>query len=105
MAFFSPTIAAKRASRSAEANFVGVSAMFIACCLVLWFARANYSAPGRTFPTSGARCGRARQPVVDRLAESLARHRHDRDGRGTGRVERAQMGEQVGGGLDQVAAP
>src|SRR5687767_7765103 len=47
---------------------------------------------------------RAVQAVVDRLAETGARHRHDGDGRGAAGVEHAQVGEQIGGGLDQIAA-
>ena len=47
---------------------------------------------------------RAVQAVVDRFAETGARHRHDGDGRGTVGVEHAQVGEQIGGGLNQIAA-
>jgi len=31
------------------------------------------------------------------------RQRHDRDGRGARSIERAQVREQIGGGLDEVA--
>ena len=47
---------------------------------------------------------RAAEPVVDRLAETFMRHRHHGDGGRAGGIERAQMREQIGGGLDQVAA-
>ena len=43
------------------------------------------------------------QPVVDGLAKALVRDRHDGDGVGTRGIERAQRGEQVGGGLDEIA--
>ena len=46
----------------------------------------------------------ARQPVVDRFAEAVVRHRHHGDGAGAGGIERAQMREQIGRGLDQIAA-
>ena len=49
------------------------------------------------------RRGRPRKPVVDGFAQALVGHWHDRDGGGAGAVEGAQVGEQVGGRLHQVA--
>ena len=43
------------------------------------------------------------QPVVDGLAKPLVRDRHDGDGACAGGVERAQGGEEVGGGLGEIA--
>ena len=47
---------------------------------------------------------RARKPVVDGLAEALVRHPHHGDGGDVTSVKRAEVGKQVGRGLDQVAA-
>ncbi len=47
---------------------------------------------------------RACEPVVDRFAKPFVRDRHDRDGFSIRAIERAQVREQIGGCLDQVAA-
>src|SRR5262245_3967012 len=108
MACFSPTIATKRAMRSAASGLAGdlggVSTMFITRARSCREQRKKYSPPGGGFPTSRTRRGGTLQAVVDRLAQTLVRHRHHRDGRDPRGVERAQVREQVGGGLDQVTA-
>ena len=43
--------------------------------------------------------GRPAQPVVDRQAQSSLRNGHDGDAGDLRPVERAEVGEQVGGGL------
>jgi hypothetical protein len=53
---------------------------------------------------SSSRRSRPPQPIVDRFAEPGPRHRHDRDGRGTAGIERAQVGKKPGRCLDQIAA-
>src|SRR5262245_14767085 len=45
----------------------------------------------------------ATKTVVDSLAETLVGNRHYRDAYGTGAVERAQVREQAGGSLDEIA--
>ncbi len=90
MAFFAPTIAMKRSIRAGEGAATGLADDFVHGGPALF---------DLTFPRRGG----ARKPVVDGFAQPLMRHRHDGDAAG-GRVERAQMREQVGGGLDQVAA-
>ena len=102
MAYFSPTIAAKRASRSAGGPARALGHVHRVCSTVAF--GADYSAPAGRFPTSWARRRGALEPVVDRFAEALVRDRHDGDGGGAAAVERAQMREQVGGRLDQIAA-
>src|SRR5690606_37073053 len=65
---------------------------------------ASWPAPGRGCggrPASSP-FGGAAEAVVDRLAEAVRRDRHHRDGRG-GPVEGAERGEEIGGGLGQVA--
>src|SRR5262245_7549726 len=52
---------------------------------------------------SGSWRGGARQSVVDRLAQAVARDRHHGDAGDAGAVERAQVRKQVGGRLDEVA--
>src|SRR4029077_15485634 len=94
MAYFSPTIAAKRTSRSGA----GVRVWRLS------FIGTKSSAREVCASVSCARGGRAPQAVVDRLAQALRRHRHDRDRAEVFGIERAQMGKQVGGRLDQIAA-
>src|SRR5262249_56369127 len=102
MAFFSPTIATKRPSRSGASIFGGVSTIFITRAR-LRLQERDYSAPPRPIPTSSARRRGPFEAVVDRLAQAGARHRHHRDGGGAGGVERAQGGKEIGRGLDQIA--
>ena len=47
---------------------------------------------------------RPRQPVVDGFAEIVTRDRHHRDGFRTRGVEHAQMREQIGRRLGEIAA-
>ena len=59
--------------------------------------------PGR-LGVAGSWLGRSPpQAVVDGLAQSFLGDRHDGNGDGAGGVERAQRGEQVGGGFGEVA--
>src|SRR5690606_17020327 len=81
MAYFSPTIFLNASIRSG--GNAGLDWMFIRL--------------------SRFRGGSPLQPVVDRLAEPFMGDRHHGDGARSGGVERAQMGKQVGRGLDQVA--
>ena len=57
----------------------------------------------RSASRSVLRHGGAAQPVVDRLAEPVMRHRHDGDGARASGVEGAKIAEKVGGGLIQIA--
>src|SRR5262245_53086504 len=65
--------------------------------------RPHYTATGTAFQMSWPRRCCATKPVVDGFAETLVGDRHHRDRRGASAIERAQVREQVGGGLDQVA--
>ena len=104
MACLSPTIAAKRAQRDRSVgNLAGVWTIFITRARSDG-TRPDYSASSNGIPTSCARRGRACEPVVDRFAEARVRDRHHRDGGGACGIERAQVGEQIGGGFDQIAA-
>ena len=70
----------------------------------LGWTRPDYSASSNGIPTSCARGGRPCETVIDRFAQARVRDRHHRDGGGACGIERAQVGEQVGGGFDQIAA-
>src|SRR5262249_6024819 len=103
MAFFSPTIATKRPSRLGASIFGGVSTIFIARAR-LRLQERDYSAPPRPIPTSSARRRRPVEAVVDRLSQAGGGHRHHRDGGGAGGVECAQVGKEIGRGLDEISA-
>src|ERR1700674_3205559 len=45
----------------------------------------------------------ATQPVVDRLAKPVMRHRHDRDGARALGIERTKITEKIGGGFREIA--
>src|SRR5687768_4869966 len=45
----------------------------------------------------------ARKPIVDCFPQAVERHRHCGDARDAGGVERPEIGEQVRGGLHQIA--
>src|SRR6202035_1918510 len=81
-AYLTPTMARKRAIRSGDRGGVGWTIFILVFC--------SYSIP----PDRGAA-----QPVVDRLAEPVMRHRHHRDGARGLRVEGAKIAEKMGGGL------
>ena len=104
MACFSPTIAVKRASSSADEEFGGCSGDIHHASSVTADGTLTIARRTRWISYLIARGGGAREPVVDRLAEARVRHRHHRDGGRACGIERAQMGEQVGGGLDEIAA-
>src|SRR3981189_1098728 len=88
IANLSPTILRKRAINSGES--VGADG----CMIFILISYAWLFAP---------HCGAA-QPVVDGFAKPIMRHRHDRDGARSLRVERAKIAEKIGGGLGEVAA-
>src|SRR5215472_13281549 len=103
MAFFSPTIATKRPSRSGASIFGGVSTIFIARAR-LRLRERDYTAPPRRIPISSAWRRRPFEAVVDRLSQAGARHRHHRDGGRALGIERAQVGKEIGRSLDEIAA-
>src|SRR5215831_15943712 len=105
MAFLFPTMATKRANRSAARNLAGVSAIFIARARSGRCGASDYSAADGRIPTSWARRRGPLEAVVDRLAQAGARHRHHRDGRGARRIERAQVRKEISRGLEEIAAP
>src|SRR6202035_3928451 len=82
-AYLSPTIARKRAISSLDSGGVDGWTIFIS-----------------SFPLHRG----AAQPVVDRFAEAVMRHRHDGDGARAAQVERAKIAEKIGGGLIEIAA-
>src|SRR5436309_12237727 len=77
--------------------------IFMRARSIVWSTR-DYSARRADFPTSSARRRGAREAVVDRLAQPGQRDRHYRDGGRPRGIERAQLREQIGRGLDEVAA-
>src|SRR5476651_2644802 len=83
MAYFSPTIATKRSSTAGEGRPAGLLISFMS----------------GTLPWSG----RARKPVVDGLTQPVMRHRHNCDCQRADRIKRAQMREQIGCCLHQIA--
>src|SRR5690242_20526008 len=83
MAYLSPTMAAKRGSRSGEGARRN-------CSFIHWL--------------SSSRCRGAPEAIVDCLAQAVMRHLHYRDALRTGSIQHAQMREKVCSGLDQVAA-
>src|SRR6202171_165064 len=85
-AYLTPTMARKRAIRSGDRGGVGWTIFILVSC--------SYSFP----PHRGAA-----QPVIDRLAEPVMRHRHHRDGVRALRVEGAKIAEKIGGGLREIA--
>ena len=70
----------------------------------LGWTRPDYSASSHGFSTSCARGGRPCEAVIDRFAQARVRDWHHRDGGGACGIERAQVGEQVGGRFDEIAA-
>src|SRR3984893_2903848 len=86
-AYLTPTMARKRAIRSGDRGGVGWTIFILVSC--------SYSIP----PDRGAA-----QPVVDRLAEPVMRHRHHRDAARAPRVEAAKIAEKIGGRLREIAA-
>src|SRR5450759_856223 len=87
-AYLSPTLLRKRAINSGESGGAEGWTIFILVSCV-------YSLP----PHRGAA-----QPVIDRFAEPVMRHRHDGDGARAAGVERAKITEKIGGGLIEIAA-
>src|SRR5262245_6540415 len=85
IAYLSPTMAAKRDRRSGEGARRSCSFILSTVSLRSW------------------RRG-ALEAIVDRLAQAVMRHLHDRDALGAGSVERAQMREKIGSSLDEVPA-
>src|SRR3979490_2511279 len=92
-AYLSPTILRKRAISSGESG--GAEAFTI-------FIFVTYVFLGRAFLVP-LDCGAA-QPVIDRFAEPVIRHRHHRDRVGAPGVEDAKITEKVGGGFLEIAA-
>src|ERR1022692_3279333 len=86
-AYLSPTIARKRAISSLDSSGADGWTIFILVSCV------------SSLPHRGAA-----QPVVDRFAEPVMRHRHDRDGARAPGVERAKIAEKVGGRFRKIAA-
>src|SRR5258708_17689489 len=87
-AYLSPTILRKRAISSGESGGADGWTIFISFSCVL------------SFPPD---CGAA-QPVVDRFAEPLMRHRHHRDAARALSVEAAKIAEKIGGRFREIAA-
>src|SRR5262245_39694471 len=102
MAYFSPTIAAKRAISSGERATAGR----INCVFMWRFPAAPYlTRPLRSSHVEYVlawRRGMA-EPIVDGFPEAFARYRHHRNGVDAGAVQLAQIVEQICGGFDQLA--
>src|ERR1700694_5616741 len=86
-AYLSPTMLRKRAISSGDSGGLAGWTIFILVSCIL-------------FPPHRG----AAQPVVDRFAETVMRHRHDRDGARRPGVEDAKIAEKIGGGLIEIAA-
>src|SRR3984893_4736707 len=86
-AYLSPTILRNRAIDSGESGGLAGFTIFILVSCV-------YSVP----PNRSAA-----QPVVDRFAEPVLRHRHHRDGARALGVENAKIAEKGGVGLREIA--
>ena len=97
-----PTISLMRASAVAvPGSAEAVTSELRAVALELALARRRPC--GKRVASTRARGGGAAQAVVDRKAEPMLGDRHDRDGGEIRPVERAQRGEEIGGGLAQIA--
>src|SRR5882757_4213565 len=87
-AYLSPTIARKRAISSGGSGGTDGWTIFIAVCCF------------HSLPSDRG----AAQPVVDRFAEPVMRHRHHRDRARAPGIERAKITEKIGGSLNEIAA-
>src|SRR5713226_959666 len=87
-AYLSPTTLRKRATNSGGSGGAGGWTIFILVSCVPSFPRHGGTA----------------QPVIDRFAEPVMRHRHHRDGMRALGVEAAKITEKIGGGLIEIAA-
>src|SRR6202043_3113983 len=92
-AYLSPTMPRKRAISSGGSGDAAASTIFIVCILLFCFC--GYSVP----PHRGTA-----QPVIDRLAEPVMRHRHHGDGARTFAVEGTKVAEKISRGLIEIAA-